>query len=114
MILFTGGGGGGGGGGIPACTETDTPPQTPRWVRHPPELSTQPPPPGTKYTPPPGAEHAARYGQRAGGTHPTGMQTCFIYCNRSIKIKLLVNVNLYYEVKWTGSFPLLRQQQRNK
>ena len=24
---------------------------------------------------PPGAEHAGRYGQRAGGTHPTGMQT---------------------------------------
>ena len=26
-------------------------------------------------TPPP--EHAVRYGQRAGGTHPTGMQSCF-------------------------------------
>ena len=26
---------------------------------------------------PPGAEHAGRYGQRAGGTHPTGMQSCF-------------------------------------
>ena len=25
---------------------------------------------------PPGAEHAGRYGQRAGGTHPTGMQSC--------------------------------------
>ena len=25
---------------------------------------------------PPGAVHAGRYGQRAGGTHPTGMQTC--------------------------------------
>ena len=25
----------------------------------------------------PGAEHAGRYGQRAGGTHPTGMQSCF-------------------------------------
>ena len=23
-----------------------------------------------------GAEHAGRYGQRAGGTHPTGMQSC--------------------------------------
>ena len=36
--------------------------------------------PGTRYTPPeqtpPGAEHAGRYGQRAGGTHPTGMQSC--------------------------------------
>ena len=27
---------------------------------------------------PPGAEHAGRYGQRAGGTHPTGMQSCFL------------------------------------
>ena len=49
-------------------------------VRHPPRtkytplrLSTTP---RTKYTPPP------RYGQRAGGTHPTGMQTCFtVYFN---------------------------------
>ena len=31
-----------------------------------------PPIPGT----PPGTEHAGRYGQRAGGTHPTGMQSC--------------------------------------
>ena len=29
------------------------------------------PPPHT-----PAAEHAGRYGQRAGGTHPTGMQSC--------------------------------------
>ena len=34
--------------------------------------------------PPPGAVHAGRYGQQAGGTHPTGMHTCldFIYCCR--------------------------------
>ena len=25
----------------------------------------------------PGTEHAGRYGQRAGGTHPTGMQSCY-------------------------------------
>ena len=31
--------------------------------------------PGTRH-PPPGAEHAGRYGQRAGGMHPTGMQSC--------------------------------------
>ena len=48
--------------------------------------------PGTRYTPwdqvhPPGpdtplsAEHAGRYGQHAGGTHPTGMQSCsFCVC----------------------------------
>ena len=40
--------------------------------------SRQPPPgPGTPWEQtPPGAEHARRYGQRAGGTHPTGMQSC--------------------------------------
>ena len=27
--------------------------------------------------PTPRAEHAGRYGQQAGGTHPTGMHTCF-------------------------------------
>ena len=32
-------------------------------------------PPGTRY--PLGAEHAGRYGQRASGTHPTGMHSCF-------------------------------------
>ena len=61
-----------------------------------PQDQVQPPGPGTplgpgtsprtRYTPwdqvhppgirSPGAEHAGRYGQRAGGTHPTGMQSC--------------------------------------
>ena len=38
-----------------------------------------PPPeqtPPREQTPPPGAEHAGRYGQCVGGTHPTGMQSC--------------------------------------
>ena len=44
--------------------------------------------PGTRYTPttrytpdqvhPLGAVHAGRYGQQAGGTHPTGMHSCGI------------------------------------
>ena len=43
----------------------DTPrEQTPRKSRHPPEQA------------PPRAEHAGRYRQCAGGTHPTGMQSC--------------------------------------
>ena len=25
----------------------------------------------------PGAVHAGKYGQQAGGTHPTGMHTCY-------------------------------------
>ena len=52
---------------------------TPPWEAHPPG-STPPPEahhPPEKHTPSFGAEHAGRYGQRAGGTHPTGMQFCF-------------------------------------
>ena len=45
---------------------------------HPPEpgnLDTdQVHPPGTRYTPRP--VYAGRYGQQAGGTHPTGMHSC--------------------------------------
>ena len=43
----------------------------PRHQVHP--QSRHPPWPGT----PPAAEHAGRYGQCAGGPHPTGMQSCF-------------------------------------
>ena len=38
------------------------------------------PPPQGRYTPlgryPPRAVHAGKYGQQAGGTHPTGMHSC--------------------------------------
>ena len=38
-------------------------------------------PPGTRYPPKPGtpplAVHAGRYRQQAGGTHPTGMHSCY-------------------------------------
>ena len=44
--------------------------QTPPQSRHPPEQT----PPLEQTSPP--DEHAMRYGQRAGGTHPTGMQSC--------------------------------------
>ena len=43
------------------------------------------PPPGAD---PPNAEHAGRYGQQAGGTHPTGMQSCFF-----LHIKTLVELD---------------------
>ena len=56
----------------------DTPPPPPpgtRYTRrdqvHPPGPGT---PAGTRYTPQ--AVHAGRYGQQAGGTHPTGMHSC--------------------------------------
>ena len=48
-----------------ASPRTDTP-QTrhPPWTRYPPEQT------------PPCPVHAGRYGQQAGGMHPTGMQSC--------------------------------------
>ena len=63
------------------------PEQTPSpRTRHPPKQAPpeQAPPqdqaPPPKQAPPeqapPGAVHAGRYGQRAGGIHPTGMQSC--------------------------------------
>ena len=50
----------------------DPPEQTPPLEQTPPQ-SRHPPPPGADT---PSTEHAGRYGQCAGGTHPTGMQSC--------------------------------------
>ena len=55
--------------GIPPPPEADPPKADPPGA-DPPEQT----PPGAD---PPGAEHAGRYGQRAGGMHPTGMQSCW-------------------------------------
>ena len=69
-------------GGLPQCMMGYHPPRT----RYPPGPGTPPdqapPRPGTpsdQVPPdqaPPCTAHAGRYGQRAGGTHPTGMQSC--------------------------------------
>ena len=81
VILFTGG-------ILPQCMLGYHTPQTrhPTGSRHSPKPgppgagpSEQAPPrsgtpPGSRH--PPAAEHVGRYGQRAGGTHPTGMQSC--------------------------------------
>ena len=89
VILFTGGGV-----CLSACWDTtpqgaDTPPgadppepTTPPQSRHPPEQTPPRSRPPTRGVDPPRsrhplAEHAGRYGQRAGGTHPTGMQSCY-------------------------------------
>ena len=83
LILFTGGGG-----SVPLHTGIHPPgPEagTPSRIRgrHPlPDQRQAPPPPGSEAGTPPGADtpstvHAGRYGQQAGGTHPTGMQSCF-------------------------------------
>ena len=116
VILFTGGVSASVHAGIAHTPQADIPPeQTPPRSRHPPGADTHPlgadtppeadtpprsrHPPGSRHppweqtpplgadTPPPPAEHAGRYGQRAGGTHPTGMQSCimwtFSHCNLS-------------------------------
>ena len=41
--------------------------------------------------PPPCAVHAGRYGQQAGGTHPTGMHTCLRYIFTNGHYELLVH-----------------------
>ena len=51
------------GGGLPQCMLGYHPPRS----RHPPPNQA---PPWTKHPP------AGRYGQQAGGMHPTGMQSC--------------------------------------
>ena len=61
----------------PPWEQTPPPPRTrhPPWSRPPPGADSPPTPtPGA-----PGAEHTGRYGQQAGGTHPTGMQSCLGY-----------------------------------
>ena len=52
--------------------------QTLPWEQTPPGADTPPgpEPPRTRYPPASPSEHAGRYGQHAGGTHPTGMQSC--------------------------------------
>ena len=78
VILLTGGAGG------YLTPPQSTPPspleQTPPRSRHPPEQTASP-----GADPP---EHAVRYGQRAGGTHPTGMQSCFCYCCRRRPLRM--------------------------
>ena len=75
---------------IPPPMQTPPPGQGPHKSRHPPR-SRHPPgadPLEANTSPsrplPPGAVHAGRYGQQAGGTHPTGMHSCvrfFILAN---------------------------------
>ena len=77
----------------PGTRYTPLGPGTPPGTRYTPQDQVQPP--GTRYTPgtrccppprtrcpppgpgtPPRAQHTGRYGLCAGGTHPTGMQSC--------------------------------------
>ena len=66
--------------GTPGTRQAGTPsPRTrhPPRARHPSGPGTAPP--RTRHHPP-RAEHAGRYGQRAGGTHPTVMHSCLEIC----------------------------------
>ena len=82
VILFTGGFASVHAGIPPPPQEQAPPEQTPpgagTWRRNPPEQtpSWEQVPPVAGPPPPQGAEHAGRYGQCTGGTHPTGMQSC--------------------------------------
>ena len=67
------------------------PDQAPSWEQAPPRPGTlSPRGPGT---PPPKVEHAGRYGQRAGGTHLTGMQSCFLLCQSRSPVLAPYSVN---------------------
>ena len=57
---------------------------------------TPPPVPGT---PRPRAEHTGRYGQRAGGMHPTGMQCCFWLMIASIELTIRFQVHFSNHLK---------------
>ena len=66
-----------GGGDLPQCMMGYTPPA-------PDPPGTRPTPPGTRppqdqtHPPPPTGKQTPAYGQRAAGTHPTGMHSCII------------------------------------
>ena len=86
VILFTGV-------GVPGQVQ-------PPWAGTPPPAGTPlagtPPagtPPGQVHPQvgtPPGAVHAGRYGQQAGGTHPTGMYSCF---SKAISFNIIEKLN---------------------
>ena len=49
------------------------------------------------HPPPPGAVHAGRYGQQAGGTHRTGMHSCFQNSfDKLINVAMLCSVSSDY------------------
>ena len=107
VILFTEGGGV----CLSACWDTiplpgsrhppeQTPPpreQTPPRTRPPLGLSTPPSPPGLSTPNPPPGKQTPAYGQRAAGTHPTGMHSCLGYIHSAdcLPIKFLLSLWLF-------------------
>ena len=84
----------------PLAPDTQPWDQTPPGTKHPPGPDTSPLGPGTP--PPQQCMHAGRYGQQAGGTHPTGMQFCLlerwgcllIFLHKCSMLHLLKNWNI--------------------
>ena len=74
--------------------------QAPAWEQ------THTPGPGTpqEQTTPPHTEHARRYGQRAGGTHTTEMQSCLYYCSLSPEFILSFRVTHMFT---NGKIPII-------
>ena len=91
--------------------EADTPQSRhPPRSRHPPEADTpleqtsraDPPGVDTPWSRHPPAEHAGRYGQCAGGMHPTGIQSCLLVM--SSVTGNLCNKCPKWLVKWNSSY----------
>ena len=62
-----------------------TPPEPGRYSPPPLDQAGTPPPGPGRYTPPP------RYGQRTGGMHPTGMQSCYaVFCKTRAKYEMTI------------------------
>ena len=85
---------------LSACWDTPTLEQTPLGADTPREQT----PPGSRHPQsrhPPGADplqkQTAAYGQRAAGTHPTGMHSCYFCCNVSNTKKSLNSVKTFKE-----------------
>ena len=77
---------------------------SPREGSTPPWEGITPPPPPEKEAPPPGRKHPPAYGQWAGGTHPTGMHSCYFVSHSDLCI-LLVSVPFF------TAFPHMNQDQ---
>ena len=85
-------------GGLPKPPGQTHPPQFPR-EQTPPGQTSQADTPGRHPLDrhPPCAVHARRYGQQAGGTHPTGMQSCItISCLMGWAVDQWCHESVYY------------------
>ena len=77
---------------VHSCPPAGTPPwagTSPPGKVHPQQIH----PPGQVQ--PPGAVHAGRYGQQAGGTHPTGMHSSFVFFGNDNPCQLTTCVTVF-------------------